>query len=274
MALLFFLVVAWALLSRLRRPRAGDGGISLYEPLNTLKSVGENLWIVDGPVVRMSSYLGRSVPFPTRMVVIRLDSGDMFLWSPTKLDGRLRAQIDALGTVRHLVSPNKIHYAYVTAWKRAYPEAKAWASPGVRERAASQQLEVEFDADLGDGPEPAWEEDLDQVVFRGSRFMEEVVFFHRASRTAILADLIENFEPGKLSGLFGILARLGGVTDPDGKTPLDVRLTFLGRKDEARVCLDRMLAWEPEKVIMAHGHPYLRGGTGELRRAFRWLKPV
>ena len=32
-----------------------------------------------------------------------------------------------------------------------------------------------------------------------------------------------------------------------------------------------MLSWGPEKVIMAHGRPYERGGAAELRRAFRWL---
>jgi hypothetical protein len=32
-----------------------------------------------------------------------------------------------------------------------------------------------------------------------------------------------------------------------------------------------VLAWEPEKVIVAHGRWYERDGTKELRRAFRWL---
>jgi hypothetical protein len=33
--------------------------------------------------------------------------------------------------------------------------------------------------------------------------MEEVAFFHRGTRTLILADLIENFEPGKVGGRGG-----------------------------------------------------------------------
>lgn len=268
------LILVW-LINRHRGYGSQDGSrsIELYEPINTLKPVGEGIWVVDGPVVRMASYVGGTVPFPTRMVVVGLSSGDLFVWSPVELGNELRAQIDALGPVGHLVSPNKIHYEHINAWKRAYPEAVAWASPGVRERAASQDIEVEFDADLGDNPEPGWREDLDQLVFRGSRFMEEIVFFHRASRTVILADLIENFEPDKLGRRFGMLARLGGVADPDGKTPLDLRLTFLGRRDEARVCVGRLLSWEPEKVIMAHGRPYLCNGAKEIRRAFRWLRP-
>jgi len=94
--------------------------VELYEPINTLKPVGEDLWVVDGPVVRMA-YLRASIPFPTRMVVVRLANGDLFLWSPIEPDEGLRSRIDALGPVRHLVSPNKLHYAHAAAWKRAYP---------------------------------------------------------------------------------------------------------------------------------------------------------
>jgi hypothetical protein len=192
--------------------------VELYEPINTLKPVGEDLWAVDGPHVKLA-FPGGSVPVPTRMVVVRLASGGLFLWSPTEPDEGLRKEIDALGPVRHLVSPNKLHYAHIATWKRAYLEATAWASPGVRERAASQHLDVSFDADLGVLPEEAWREDLDQLLFRGSRFMEEVVFFHRKTRTLILADYIENFEADKVGFFYAWLMRLGGVVDPDGKAP-------------------------------------------------------
>jgi hypothetical protein len=60
-------------------------------------------------------FLGASEPFPTRMVVVRLANGDRFLWSPTEPDEGLRKEIDALGAVRHLVSPNKLHYVHVCA---------------------------------------------------------------------------------------------------------------------------------------------------------------
>ena len=139
--------------------------VELYEPVNTLKPVGENLRVADGPIARMA-YLGTPIPFPTRMLVVRLANGGLFLWSPTEPDEDLRSEIDALGPVCHLVSPNKIHYAHVAPWKRAYPGAGA--SPGARERAACQGADVTFDADLGDEPEGAWSEDLDQLVFRGA----------------------------------------------------------------------------------------------------------
>lgn len=141
----------------------------------------------------------------------------------------------------------------------------------MRERAASQHIEVIFDADLDDAPPPAWAGTIDQLRFVGSRLIEEIVFFHRPASTLILADLIENFEPSRLSTPMRWLARLGGVLDPDGKAPLDMRLTFIGHKDRARACLARMLAWQPRRVILAHGRCYFDHAGTELRRAFRWL---
>lgn len=244
--------------------------MQLYTPLNTLKPVADGVWIVDGPEVRMAVPLG-SMPFPTRMTVVRLESGALWLHSPTQLDDGLRAALDALGPVRHLVSPNKLHYAHILSWKRAYPEATAWASPGVRERAASQKIEVAFDRELGPTPPPEWSAELDQLLFEGSQVLQEVVFFHRASRTLLLADLIENFEREKISLGMRALAHLGGCLDPDGKAPFDLRMTFRKGKAQARASLERMTGWNPERIVVGHGRWYPRDGAAELRRAFRWL---
>ncbi len=244
--------------------------IGLYTPLNTLKPLDSGIWTVDGPLVHMAA-LGLRAPFPTRMTVIRLADGGLWCHSPIAPDQALFAAIDALGPVRHLVSPNPLHYAHIAAWKQRYPQATAWASPGVRERAASQRIEVHFDADLDDAPPVNWSDAIDQLRFRGSRVLEEIVFLHRASATLILADLIENFEAAKLPTTMRWIARLGGVIDPDGKAPLDMRMTYLGHKAEARACLARMKAWQPRRVILAHGRCYLDNATAELDRAFRWL---
>ena len=106
--------------------------IGLYTPLNTLKPLAPGIWIADGPLVHMAA-LGLRAPFPTRMTVVQLADGGLWCHSPIAPDQALFAAIDALGPVRHLVSPNLLHYAHIAAWKRRYPQAIAWASPGVRE---------------------------------------------------------------------------------------------------------------------------------------------
>ena len=203
-----------------------------YEPLNTLKQVAENIWIVDGPIEHMQQF-GLSVPFPTRMTVIRLSNGDLFLHSPTRPDEQLCLVLEKLGNVAHLLSPNKIHYASIALWAKRYPQAICWASPGVRERAKSRNIAVQFDRDLGKEAPIEWAGQIDQHIFRGSRFMDEVIFFHPASKTLILADLIENFEPSKVSRALGWALKLAGNLDPDGKLPIDLHMTFAGNHELA-----------------------------------------
>jgi hypothetical protein len=245
--------------------------MKLYEPLGVPKPVDRDLWVIDGPLMRLRTPWG-TVEFPTRSVAARLAGGGLWVWSPVAMSEPLAAALAPLGPVKHLVSPNKIHYAHVAAWKARYPAAVAWASPGVRERAAEQRVEVTFDRDLGDAAEAEWDGAIEQLVFRGSRMMDEMVFLHRASRTLIVADLIENFEPDRLTRRERLLMRVGGVSDPDGKASSGYRATFFGRHRVARESLARVEAWAPDRILLAHGRSYDRAGAAELARAFRWLR--
>lgn len=245
--------------------------VQIYEPINTLKEVAKNIWVVDGSIVKMSMYR-TNIPFSTRMTIIKLNNGGLWCHSPIELTTQLKKQIDSLGKVDHLISPNKIHYAHINSWSEAYPKAISWASPGVKERAAQQNIIVNFNQDLVETSPVEWADEIEQLIFKGSRFMEEVVFFHRQSRTLILADLIENFEPNKLNFLSKTLTSLAGCLDPDGKAPLDLRMTFFGNKKQARKSWEKMMQWQPEKIILAHGRWYNKNGMAELERAFRWLK--
>ena len=171
------------------------------------------------------------------------------------------------GAVKHLVSPNKLHHLALNDWHAAFPQSRLYASPGL----AKKRRDIAFDAELGDVPESAWAAEIDQVLMAGSFAMTEIVFFHRASRTAIFADLIENFRPGWFKGWRGLVARLDGIVMPNPGAPREWRLTFTNRK-AARAALARILAWRPEQVVMAHGEIVRTGGSAFIRNSFRWLE--
>ena len=236
---------------------------AVYEPLNTLKPIGNDIWIVDGPLLHWG-YAGWTMPFPTRMTVVRLPSGEVWLHSPTHPDEDLIAQIDKLGPVAHLVSPNKIHHVTLGPWSARYPDARVWASPGVRERS-----QVAFTDELGDRAPPGWQGCIEQRIAHGSKAMEEVIFFHMPSRTLVLADLIENFEMSRLSGwLNRLLARIARVND--ARPPLDLQLSFLGGKREMRKTVEWMLASKPDRIVIAHGK-WIENNAGDaIRHAFGW----
>src|SRR5690242_13699475 len=174
------------------------GPMPLYEPTNVYKPLADGIGVVDGPLVSMN-YPGLPflrMPFPTRMTVVRLATGDVWLHSPIAYDPALARTVSAIGPVRHLVSPNKIHYAHIREWKDAFPDAITWTSPGVRQRASARRIQVSFDRELSEDAPEEWRDCIVQTAIRG-RFMDEIVFFHRASKTLILADTIQNFELDK-----------------------------------------------------------------------------
>jgi len=237
-----------------------------YRPIQVLKMVAKDIWIVDGPLIKF-----KGVSFPTRMTVVRLSSGELFIHSPIEINQNLKEEIEKLGEVKHLVSPNRIHYWWIGEWKALYPNAISWASPG--SRGASRKAGWEFDKDLSDEPEIEWREDIEQLIVKGSRILEEVVFYHKDSNTLILADLIENFEAKmEKSLIMRIFMRLAGNLDPDGKLPIDLRMAYIGRHKQLKKAIDKVLAWSPDKVIIAHGRWYEANGVAELKRAFRWIK--
>jgi hypothetical protein len=226
-----------------------------------LRQFGQEIWIADGPVVSFHGFA-----YPTRMAVIRLSDGSLFIWSPVALSDALRASVDALGPVRHLVSPNALHHFYLGEWKSAYPVARLYASPRLRRK----RKDLSFDAELGETPDPGWANDIDQVIVRGSIMLTEVVFFHHRSRTVLFTDLIQNFPRDWFKGWRGILARWGGIVAPNPGTPSDWRSSFLNRR-AARAALGQILAWPIQRVLIAHGDLPTGDGVALIRRALGWL---
>jgi hypothetical protein len=225
-----------------------------------LIAVASDLWIAEGPTV---SFLG--FPYPTRMALVRLTGGDLWVWSPIHLRDELKREVDALGPVRHVVSPNKLHHLYMDEWARAWPDAKLHASPGLERK----RPDLHFDSQLADEPNPAWSRDIDQVIFHNLA-MDEVVFFHRPSRTALITDLVQKFDPTTLHGWRGWFMRFDALVGPDGSTPREWRLAFWNRKS-ARGALQKALAWNPERLIIAHGVWVPENGREVLQRSLAWL---
>jgi hypothetical protein len=226
-----------------------------------LNEIERDIWIVEGESV---PFLG--FPYPTRMTIVRLADASLWVWSPIALSPPLADAVNALGPVRHLVSPNKLHHLFLGQWAQAWPDAKLYASPGL----ARRRRDLTFACELGDAPDPAWAADIDQVIFHGSFFMDEVVFFHRASRSVIVTDLVQKFDPASLHGWRGALMKLDGLVGPDGSTPREWRLSFWNRP-AGRAALRKALAWNPQRMIIAHGEWVRENGSAALAHSLRWL---
>jgi hypothetical protein len=98
-----------------------------------------------------------------------------------------------------------------------------------------------------------------------------VVFFHEESRTVILDDLIQIHPIVEGKPFRNALLRLGGVASPYGGVALDIRLSFTDRK-LARRSLEKLLSWDFDKLIIAHGACIEKDAKPFVERAFRWLR--
>ena len=63
----------------------------------------------------------------------------------------------------------------------------------------------------------------------------------------------------------------GDLLAPNGESPRDWRFTVRDRST-ARAALERILAWDIERVLLSHGICIERGGHAFVERAFAWLR--
>lgn len=228
-----------------------------------LRKVGSEIWVYEGSEVDFYGY-----PFPTRMTVVRLTDRNLWIHSPEKINDELKDEISELGTVKYLISPNKLHHLFLPEWVVAYPEAITYSAPGLSQK----RKDIKFDIELLDDAEGEWEKDINQTIFHGSPVMEEVVFYHKLSKTLVLTDLIENFNPSTLNWWQKGLAYFAGILSPNGKMPLDWRVSFLfGSKEIARKSLNVIMSWDTENVILSHGECVFGSGNDFIKKSFSWL---
>lgn len=223
-----------------------------------MRQLDDDLWVVERPLRFGAVELG------TRMSVVRLRDGTLFLHSPVALDDRLRDDLLRLGTPRHAVAPNRFHHLFIGDYRRAFPQVTLHAAPGL----PAKRKDLAFDAVLSSDAPPEWAGQLDQEHFGGLPLLGEVVFCHRASRTLLTCDLAFNLGP-EAPWATRLAFRLVGGYGRFGPTAVE-RLLVRDR-GAARASLERILAWHFDRVVVTHGAVLERGGREAMRNGYRWL---
>ncbi len=220
----------------------------------------ETIWISDYPV----HYAG--CDFQARMSIVRLSNGDLFLHSPSEINGELKAEIDLLGKVAFIVAPGTYHYLHIPSAQQAFPEAETLICPGIEQK----RPEMAFDWILGDQADARLEKDFEQVLVRGNRLISEVAFFHKPTKTLFLVDLIENMTE-KTPGIGLVLKFWWKVVFHMWNNPKPAPEYRIGWKDRsaARKSLQKIMEWDFRQIILAHGDLVRTGAKDFARKA--WL---
>lgn len=223
-----------------------------------LEPIADGVWTstVEVPLLKV-------MRIPAAMTVLALPGDELLLHSPVPLTPERKAEVDALGRVTHLYSPNSFHHLSLGFWSAACPHAKVHGSRAL----AKKRPELRIDR-FQDAPEPAFHNVLDEVRIDGF-LLEEAVLLHRASKTLVVADLVHHMTPThRLTRWYASMAGFnGGVA-----LSAVIRKTSFPDEAAARKSIDAVLALDFERIVVGHGSVITQNPKEQLARAYDWLR--
>jgi hypothetical protein len=228
---------------------------------DTLRALGPGLWCQE----QLFAAPG-GIELGVRSCVIRLADGSVLVHAPGPATAGARAEIERIGPVRALIAPNLLHHLFLSDAAHAFPQARVFAAPGLR----AKRADLAIDEELGEKAPELWARVLDQALVQGAPSLNEVVFLHRPSRTLLCLDLCFHVRPPR-NLVTQLFMRLNGAWDRFGPSRI-FRYAIVKDRRALRASLDRVLAWDFDRVSVAHGDVLERGGRDALRQGFAWLR--
>lgn len=201
---------------------------------------------------------------PSRTTVVRLSSGRVLIHSPLHIDDACAKAIEAIGEPAFLVAPSCIHFLFLKAAMERWPRARVLGAAGLEKKVPG----VAFDPLPREGAPEAFDGDLLVRRIEGFPYIEEHVFFHAKSRSLICTDLVFNIHACRGWGM-PIFLWFAGAWKKLAQSRA-WRLLVRDRGAGARSIAD-VLAWDIQRIVMAHGSIVEENGREHLTAALRWL---
>jgi hypothetical protein len=138
-----------------------------------------------------------------------------------------------------------VHHLHLGTWAKRFPGAELWGADGL----AAKRSDLRFAGTVTGAADP-WHGDIESVPIAGSPKLGETVFFHRASRSLIVTDLLFNIRAGR-----GVVTRtVLRLTGTHGRLAQS-RIWRFVTSDRAAFAESgrRVVALAPARLIVAHG---------------------
>jgi hypothetical protein len=235
-----------------------------FEKTDAPRQLDSDLWVIDGD--------WQNTSLRRRMTIIRLEDGSLWLHSPIALQGSARSWLESLGSITWIIAPNSFHGSDLGWYLDQYPE-----SFGVGSDPALPSLSRKLTRNLlhaSQLPSLNWEHQIESLEIKGSRLLNETVFFHPTSKTLILTDLAFHLEDDRFQTAFEkwltAQNRIGGGRF--GPSWLAENFFFKSHQEVAR-SLRQVVTWDFDRIIVNHGNVVETDGRSRFQQAFsRWLR--
>jgi hypothetical protein len=165
-----------------------------------------------------------------------------------------------------VVAPSLLHHLHLETAIERYRPVALWGPPGLAEKVPDLGPMHVF----GEDPWPHADQ-LEFVIVEGAPKRNEVVFFHKASKTIYTADLFFNIrEPQGL--LTPLTFRLMGIYKRFAAAKMWRR--WVTDRIAFQRSIEQILAWDFERIVVAHGDPVERDAHVQFEAALRELELI
>ena len=179
------------------------------------------------------------------MRVSRLTNGGLVVHSPTRLDIASQEEFQKLGPIVAIIAPSWWHDLYLREYLSAYSDARLYGAPTL----VRWNRSLPFAEVFGDLAPPLWTDEIDQVHVQGiGLFLDEIVFYHRRSRSLIVADLLFNLSEKDA----WITRTMGSVVIGPFPCCRFARPAVTDRR-RMRAAVERIRDWDFDQIIVGHG---------------------
>lgn len=227
-----------------------------------ISEVGHNTgWrkIADDVVVMSFPFRFFGIDFARNVTLLRLGDGRVVIHSTAPFEEKDLQAIRTFGETAWLVDATLLHETFAKEGRAALPGLPYLAPNGFKEISgvATQPL---------DPPPSDWAGEIEMLRLEGTRKSEHV-FFHRRSRTLVVADLFFSF-PAETQGWARFFARRIMGLPPNLFGVSRFFRMLISDKQAFERSMRRMLEWDFERVVVAHREPLERGAKKAVESAF------
>jgi len=202
------------------------------------------------------------LPLGRRVTVARGASGQIVVFSPLQVSDRTISELKALGNPTAFVIPSRLHDRYFPGYFSHFPQSVFLGSQASLADHPKWKL-TEF------SPSSPELDGFDMVKVEGMPKVQEHVFYHRATRTLILADLLFNIRTSDGWFTHGLLK----IADMDGNPgPSRLWRAMIKNEDEFAHSLRLISKLDFDRIIPGHGEWIDQNAKHIFNEAFsRWL---